>query len=113
MQKLIKMKETQLSGLTCYSAKSMVARSPFSDKLNCLILESDPAPGYYAKNNFPVNKHVHDWHLYLPIKKQIVCFQDVILRNASILSAQFIILSLFKGNLPGSPVRRGGEAERV
>lgn len=79
------MKKKELAGLTCYSAKSDVARSPISDKVNCLVLESDPAPGYYAKNNFPVNKHVHDWHLYLPVKKQIVCFQDIILRNASIL----------------------------
>jgi hypothetical protein len=83
------MKEIELSGLTCYSAKSNVARSPISDNLNCLVLESDPTPGYYAKNNFPINKHVHDWHLYLPIKKQLVCFQDVILRNASILSSKF------------------------
>lgn len=83
------MKENELAGLTCYSSKSIVARSAMSDKLNCLLLESDPTPGYYAKNNFPVNKHVHDWHFYLPVKKQIVCFQDFILRHASIFRTQF------------------------
>ena len=82
------MKEKELAGLTCYSVKSIVARSPLSDKLNCLILESDPTPDYYMNNNFVEHKHLHDWHLYLPIKKQVVCFQDIVLKNVPLIRAK-------------------------
>ena len=76
----------EFSGLTCYTVKINVARASISDKHKYLILESDPTPGYYSKNNFPVNKHVKDWHFFIPIKKQVICFQDVVLRNAPIIN---------------------------
>lgn len=80
------MKSQEFSGLTCYTLKGNVARASISDKLKYLVLESDPTPGYYAKNNFPVNKHVNDWHFYIPVKKQVICFQDIVLRNAPIIN---------------------------
>ncbi|MCK5537964.1 MAG: hypothetical protein KAI79_14145 [Bacteroidales bacterium] len=80
------MNNQEFKALTCYTVKGNVARASISDKLKYLVLESDPTPGYYAKNNFPVNKHVNDWHFYLPVKKQVICFQDIILRNAPIIN---------------------------
>ncbi len=80
------MKSQEFRGLTCYTVKGNVARASLSDKLKYLVLESDPTPGYYAKNNFPVNKHVNDWHFYIPVEKQVICFQDIILRNAPIIN---------------------------
>ncbi len=85
------MNNQDMAGLTCFSMKIDMASSPLSKSLNCLVLESDPKPGYYSKNNFPENKHVHDWHLFLPVKKQIACFQDIILRNVPLLTKQFNI----------------------
>jgi len=83
------MNEHGMAGLTCFSMKIDMASSPLSESLNCLVLESDPDPGYYSKNNFPENKHVHDWHLFLPLKKQVACFQDIILRNIPRLTKLF------------------------
>ncbi|RLD54919.1 MAG: hypothetical protein DRJ01_17395 [Bacteroidetes bacterium] len=80
------MNSQEFKALTCYTVKSNVAGASISDKLKYLVLESDPTPGYYAKNNFPINKHVNDWHFYIPVKNQIVCFQDVILRNVPIIN---------------------------
>ncbi len=75
--------EKQIDGLTCFSVDLMVGRAPLSDSVNTLVLESDPTPDYYAKGNFPPNeKHVSDRHLYLPVKKTINCFQDVVYRKA-------------------------------
>ncbi len=91
------MNDIEFSGFVCYSVKSNVARSPISGNLNCLLLESDPTPDYYANNNFPEHKHLHDWHLYLPIKKQVVCFQDIVLRNAPLIGAEL------KSNLKIAP----------
>ncbi len=76
------MKNIEFNGLTCFKVFLKVDRSPLSEKMNLLILESDPDPDYYSKQNFPPNKeHVGDRHFYLLIKNQINCFQDVILRN--------------------------------
>jgi len=83
------MDKYEMAGLTCFSMRIDMAASPLSKQLNCLVLESDPNPGYYSKNNFPENKHVHDWHLFLPVKKQIPCFQDVILRSIPQLTKVF------------------------
>ncbi|MEN8224710.1 MAG: hypothetical protein ABFS05_05045 [Bacteroidota bacterium] len=72
-----------IEGLTCFSFEIPVASSPLSSELNYLILESDPTPDYYAIGNFPPNKkRLLDRHLYLPIKKDMSCFQDVIYRKA-------------------------------
>lgn len=80
------MENIEFSGLTCFKVFLNVSRSPLSDEMNLLILESDPDPDYYSKMDFPPNKkHVGDRHLYLLVKNQINCFQDVILRNRSII----------------------------
>ena len=75
------MKNIGLQGFTCYNFKKEVARSPLSEEHKCLILESDPNPDYYAKQHFPPNKRDSDMHLFLPLKKSINCFQDIVLRN--------------------------------
>jgi len=81
------MKTKKIDGLTCFSVDLLVARSPLSSNNGYLILESDPTPDYYAKGNFPPNeKRVSDRHLYLPVKKGINCFQDVVYRKACQLS---------------------------
>lgn len=77
-------------GLTCFSVELEMARSPISDQKNCLILESDPTPDYYAKGNFPPNiNHVGDRHYFLPVKKSINCFQDMIYRKANQLADKY------------------------
>lgn len=84
------MNTLDINGLTCFSVESMVASSPLSEKMNHLILESDPTPDYYAKNNFPPNiEHIGNRHLYLLVRKSINCFQDVIYRRASNLIEKF------------------------
>ena len=50
------MKTKKIDGITCFFVELMVARSPLSDQMNRLILESDPMPDYYAKNIFPPNE---------------------------------------------------------
>ncbi len=78
-----------MSGFACFTFNQIVARSPISKDINCLILESDPNPNYYAKGNFPPNKHIYDWHLYLPIKNKVNCFQDIVIRNLARLHDLF------------------------
>ena len=80
------MNNIEFSGVTCYNLRRRVISSPLSNELNILVLESDPTPNYYAKNNFPENKHTHSWKLYLPVRKTAFCFQDTILRNAPIIN---------------------------
>jgi len=95
------MKTQGIDGLTCYLVKLFVARSPLSGNLGNLILESDPTPDYYAKGNFPPNKeHVSDRHLYLPVKKNVNCFQDVIYRKACQLTEKMnSVLSIYPGQM--------------
>ena len=84
------MKNIDFNGLTCFKVILKVDRSPLSEKVDYLILESDPNPDYYAKSNFPPNKeHVGDRHLYLLVKNHINCFQDVILRNTNKIKRKF------------------------
>ncbi len=84
------MKEIEFNGLTCFNVNLKVGRSPLSDGMKYLVLESDPDPDYYSKNNFPPNKeHVGDRHLYLLVKNHINCFQDLILRNNKNLQKKF------------------------
>ena len=78
------MKNIEFSGLTCFKVLLKVNRSPVSDEMNVLVLESDPNPDYYSKRDFsPNKKHVGDRHLYLLVKNQINCFQDVVLRTTN------------------------------
>ena len=94
------MKSIAFEGLTCFTQKLTIGRSPLSDQIKGLILESDPNPGYYAKGDFPPNKHLNDWHLFLPIKNQVNCFQDLILRHACQLSEKYNeTLRVFPGQL--------------
>jgi len=93
--------EQHIDGLTCFSVDLMVGRSPLSDNVNILVMESDPTPDYYAKGNFPPNKeHVSDRHLYLPIKKSINCFQDVVYRKAcKLVEKSESKLSIYPGQM--------------
>jgi len=95
------MKKEEVDGLTCYLVELFVARSPLSGNTGNLILESDPTPDYYAKGNFPPNKeHVSDRHLYLPVKKNVNCFQDVIYRKACLLTEKLdSVLSIYPGQM--------------
>ena len=95
------MKTQGIDGLTCYLVELFVARSPLSGINGNLILESDPTPDYYAKGNFPPNKeHVSDRHLYLPVKKNVNCFQDVIYRKACQLTKKIdSVLSIYPGQM--------------
>ncbi len=95
------MKTLNIDGLTCFQVELTVARSPISDNIDFLILESDPTPDYYAKGNFPPNEnHVSDRHLYLPVKRSINCFQDVIYRKASLLAKELGSgLSIYPGQM--------------
>jgi len=95
------MKTQGIDGLTCYLVELFVARSPLSGNRGNLILESDPTPDYYAKGNFPPNKeHVSDRHLYLPVKKNVNCFQDVIYRKACQLTEKMdSVLSIYPGQM--------------
>lgn len=77
------MKTLNIEGLTCYLVEQTVASSPLSNSVKQLLLESDPTNDYYAKGTFPPNeKHLNDRHLYLPVKKSIICFQDATHRKA-------------------------------
>ncbi|MEN8116061.1 MAG: hypothetical protein ABFS16_03740 [Bacteroidota bacterium] len=76
------MNKNKFDGLACYTVMKKLAKAPISKSLGHLVLESDPTPEYYSKNNFPVNKQVNDWNYYIPVKNQIICFQDIVLRNA-------------------------------
>ncbi len=95
------MKTQEIDGLTCFSVELLVARSHLSGNNGYLILESDPTPDYYAKGNFPPNKkHVSDRHLYLPVKKSINCFQDVVYRKAYQLAEKLGSgLSIYPGQM--------------
>jgi len=75
------MKLAELHGFTCHNFKKQVARSPLSEKYKCLILETDPTPDYYAQSNFPPNKRDDEMHLYIPVKENINCFQDLVFRE--------------------------------
>lgn len=95
------MKKIELQGLTCFKIERMVDRSPLSESMKCLVLESDPNPEYYGLQNFPPNKeHVGDKHLYLLVKSKINCFQDVILRNAGKIREQLDFkMHIFPGSM--------------
>ena len=76
------MNEIKYSGIACYNVNVKLGRSAFSEKLKCLVLETNHQPDYYAKANFPPNKHQSSWRLFLIIKNHIDCFQDVVLKKA-------------------------------
>jgi len=95
------MKRLNIEGLTCYSAEQTVASSPLSNNVKHLLLESDPANDYYSKGNFPPNeKHLNDRHLYIPIKKGIICFQDAVYKKAIQLSKKLgTDLTIYPGQM--------------
>ena len=82
------MKDTIIGGMTCFRFEKKMDKSPLSSKNDCLILESDPNPDYYAKGNFPPNQHDKSWHLYFPIKNTSNCLQDSILRSTPRLKSE-------------------------
>lgn len=84
------MKNIAFQGLTCTTVKLEVARCNRSEDLGVLLLESDPNPGYYSKQNFPPNKKPNaDRHCYLLVKNSVNCFQDIILRETRELAKKF------------------------
>ena len=95
------MKNIELQGLTCFKIERRVDRSPLSETIKCLVLESDPNPVYYGLHDFPPNKeHIGDKHLYLLVRNKINCFQDVILRNAGKIREQFDFkMHIYPGNM--------------
>ncbi len=77
------MSKKELNGITCFTLEREVTHSSFSDNLNVLILDSDPNPSYYSRQNFPPRERTTtEKHLYLLAKKQTNCFQDIIFRHA-------------------------------
>ncbi len=74
------MKTINFEGLTCYTIKVSLYRSELSEGMKCLILESGADPDYYAQHHFPPNKTSEIRYLSLPIKNNISCFQDVVIR---------------------------------
>lgn len=80
------MKDPDFSGVACYNIINSVASISNSSISNHLILESDLEEGYYSRNNFPENKLKHSRKFYLPVKNPAFCFQDIILRNASLIN---------------------------
>ena len=84
------MKNIAFQGLTCFTVKLEVNRCDRSKQLGVLLLESDPNPGYYSKQNFPPNKkNNEDRHCYLLVKNAVNCFQDIILRQSRDLKTKF------------------------
>ncbi len=79
-----------LEGFACFVERLPIAVSPFSERNNVLILESDPEPGYFSRNGFPENlAHANDHHLYLLTQKPITCFQDWIIQQACIAKNRY------------------------
>ncbi|MCK5822027.1 MAG: hypothetical protein KAH17_09070 [Bacteroidales bacterium] len=77
------MANNDFNGITCFTLEQEVAHSALSDSLNVLMLDSDPNPSYYSRQNFPPSeKKTAEKHLYILAKKHINCFQDIIIRHA-------------------------------
>ena len=74
------MKPIKFEGLTCFTFRSAVSHSHLSQEAKCLVLESGADPDYYAQHHFPPNKPSSRRHLFLPVKKDITCFQDSVIR---------------------------------
>jgi hypothetical protein len=71
------------SGYLCFFTTLELSNFSSSKSNDLMILESNSAPGYYSKANFPVNERKqHDHHLYVVVKKATPCFQDVVLRKS-------------------------------
>lgn len=95
------MKKVEFEGFTCFTFDVKVSRSPLSDSLERLVLESSPLPDYYARNSFPPNKnHFTDRHLYLLVKDPLICYQDLVLRSAYLLrQKQNLTIKAFPGQI--------------
>ena len=96
------MKKNKIEGFTCFEFDANVSRSPLSESHGRLVLESSSSPDYYARNNFPPNeKHSTDRrHLYLLVKAQVICFQDLVLRQADHLRRkQNLTIKVFPGQI--------------
>lgn len=77
------MNDIAFSGLTCFTVKLSITKSELSNSLDCMVLESNQTTGYYAKHNFPPNKKAKDHHLFLLVKNNVNCFQDIVLRHTT------------------------------
>jgi len=84
------MENIAFQGLTCFTVKLEVGRCDRSTELGVLLLESNPNPGYYSKQNFPPNKKTRkDRHCYLLVKNTVNCFQDIVLRHTRDVKKKF------------------------
>jgi len=84
------MENIAFQGLTCFTVKLEVGRCDRSTELGVLLLESNPNPGYYSKQNFPPNKKTSkDRHCYLLVKNTVNCFQDIVLRHTRDVKKKF------------------------
>lgn len=76
-------------GLTCFTEELEVASFNLKET-DIQILESDYLPGYYSKGDFPLKKENYQkHHFYLPVKKSVICFQDVVLKIAARIKKEF------------------------
>lgn len=76
------MEKIKYSGIACYNVNVKLGRSELSNEKGVLVLETNHQPDYYAKANFPPNKHQNNWRLFLIVKEHIDCFQDTVLKKA-------------------------------
>ncbi len=95
------MKNTVHEGLTCFNFEQEVMHSPLTISKGLLFLETNAAPDYYAKNNFPPNKnHPYDRHFYLLVKNPMHCFQDLVQRHTGRIRKEFNFkLRVFPGQM--------------
>ncbi|MCK5537760.1 MAG: hypothetical protein KAI79_13115 [Bacteroidales bacterium] len=84
------MSKIAFSGLTCFTVKTKMSRSKIVKDFPYLLLESNQSPCYYAKNNFPPTEiTTNDHHLFLLVKNNVNCFQDIVLRHAAYINEKF------------------------
>ncbi|MBN2668702.1 MAG: hypothetical protein JXR60_05670 [Bacteroidales bacterium] len=76
-------------GIACYNVELDLGKSPLSDVYGRLILETNSQPDYYARANFPPNKHQSNWRLFLIVNNHVDCFQDIVLRKSAELRDVF------------------------
>jgi len=77
-------------GTACITRKYMLTRLNFDDDFKYLILNSGNAQGYYSRGNFLHDqKKSKDFHLFLVVKKNVFCFQDIIYRENLKISRDF------------------------
>jgi len=98
---LVVMNTQPKSGYLCFFTTLKLTSFNPKGKNEWMILESNSAPGYYSKANFPINEHRQfDRHLYIIVKRPAPCFQDLVLRKSSeIIQKQNLTIYASPGQL--------------